>query len=141
MSPSDHEGLVRPFLLDKMRSETEPAPPPSSVPVVRAYMMTGGRTTSDSVKLEFEAMLSLTSFGVRRTPSLLFEQAKIAECVSHEPKSVAEVSVALNIAIGVAQVLCGDMVGDGLLEVHMASSTVSEDVSLITRLIQGVRAL
>jgi hypothetical protein len=109
--------------------------------VVRAYMMTGGRTTTDGVKLEFETMLSLSAPGRRRQPQLLFEQAKIAAALVDETLSVAELAVRLNVPIGVAQVLCADMLGEGLLEQHAAASNVSEDVSLLTRLINGVRAL
>jgi hypothetical protein len=112
-----------------------------STPVVRAYMMTGGRTSTDGVKLEFETMLSLTAPGRRRQPALLFEQAKIAGALVDETLSVAELAVRLNVPIGVAQVLCADMLGEGLLEQHAASSNVAQDVSLLTRLINGVRAL
>jgi hypothetical protein len=139
---SDPNGLVRPFLAGTSRP---PSAPESSgaadVPVVRAYMMTGGRTTTDGVKLEFETMLSLAAPGRRRQPQLLFEQGKIASALLEETLSVAELAVRLNVPIGVAQVLCADMLGEGLLEQHAAASNVSDDVSLLTRLINGVRAL
>jgi Protein of unknown function (DUF742) len=140
---SDNSGLVRPFLTRQTSSSAAHEAPqePQNVPVVRAYMMTGGRTTSDGVKLEFETMLSLSAPGRRRQPQLLFEQAKIANLVGDEHLSVAEIAVKINVPVGVAQVLCGDMVGEGLLEQHAAAANLSQDVSLLTRLINGVRAL
>jgi hypothetical protein len=140
---SDNNGLVRPFLARQSSSSAahDSAQEPQNVPVVRAYMMTGGRTTSDGVKLEFETMLSLSAPGRRRQPQLLFEQAKIASLVGDEHLSVAEIAVKINVPVGVAQVLCGDMVGEGLLEQHAAAANLSQDVSLLTRLINGVRAL
>jgi hypothetical protein len=142
---TDPNGLVRPFMTGSaprsaaMSEDSGAAPPP--MPVVRAYMMTGGRTSTDGVKLEFETMLSLTAPGRRRQPALLFEQAKIAGALVDETLSVAELAVRMNVPIGVAQVLCADMLGEGLLEQHAASSNVAQDVSLLTRLINGVRAL
>jgi Protein of unknown function (DUF742) len=141
MSPGN-DGLIRSFInqpsFARAKEQTEVS---AEVPVVRAYMMTGGRTVSDGERLEFETMLSLSPIGKRRQPNFLFEQAKIAALTADEAVSIAEISAKLRVPVGVAQVLCIDMVSEGFLEVHAASSNVSSDVSLLTRLINGVRAL
>ncbi len=140
MSPGN-DGLIRSFINTPGLSRgPEPKVEPADTGV-RAYMMTGGRTISDGERLEFETMLSLSPIGERRQPQLLFEQAKIALLTAHESISIAEISAKLHVPVGVAQVLCVDMVSEGLLEVHAASTTASSDVSLLTRLINGVRAL
>ncbi len=141
MSPGN-DGLVRPFL-----NQAPPGPTPNGmsdpvdVPVVRAYMMTKGRVAVAGEALPFETMLSLSELGERRQSELLFEQAKIAVLVSAESMSIAEISAKLRIPVGTAQVLCGDMVSDQLLEPHKAATNASIDISLLTRLINGVRAL
>ena len=135
-------GLIRPFLarpFDSLPLGADDAD--LSNPSVRAYMMTGGRTGAGAVKLEFESMLSLSERGKGTRTSLVFERRKIADLCFDGPQSVAEVAAKLHVALGVAQVVAGDMVGDGLLNVHQASANLSDDIAMIKRLIQGVRAL
>ena len=135
-------GLIRPFLarpLESLPPNTDDSD--MSSPSVRAYMMTGGRTGAGAVKLEFESMLSLSERGKGTRTSLVFERRKIADLCFDGPQSVAEVAAKLHVALGVAQVVAGDMVGDGLLNVHQASANLSDDIAMIKRLIQGVRAL
>lgn len=130
---------VRPFLQRRpMEPDTEPIPD-SEQPTVRPYFLTGGRTRSEH-ELAFETIVRSTSLAERRLTSLAFERAKIVHlCMS--PHSVAEVSAKLRIPLGVAQVLAGDMVGDGLLTMSQSVGSPADDVSLIKRLIDGVRAL
>ena len=104
-------------------------------------MITQGRTTSKATGVGFETLLGITDLGQSLSTKLLFERAEIMELLSTQTLSVAEVAVSLSVPLGTAMVLCGDMVTDELLEAHHASSNVSEDVPLIQRLIQGVRAL
>ena len=135
-------GLIRPFLARTL--ETLPmgdAGADAGNPSVRAYMMTGGRTGAGAVKLEFESMLSLSERGKGTRSSLVFERRKIADLCLEGAQSVAEVAAKLHVALGVAQVVAGDRVGDGLLNVHQASANLSDDIAMIKRLIQGVRAL
>ncbi len=138
MSPGN-DGLVRPFL-NQYASDYATSLSPAEVPVVRAYMMTKGRTAGED-SLPFETMVSVSAIGREQQPTLLFEQAKIALLTDGEAMSIAEISAKLRVPLGTAQVLCGDMVNAGLLEVHMAQSDAGNDVSLLTKLITGVRAL
>ena len=144
--------IIRPFLRRTFDAPLEAAPltvdvpagaPPSAAPGadVRAYLMTGGRTGAGAVKLEFESMLSLTERGRGTRSSLTFERRRIAEVCLEGAQSVAELAAKMHLALVVAQVVAGDMVGDGLLNVHQASANLADDIAMIKRLIQGVRAL
>jgi hypothetical protein len=147
MSEPRHEGgggsLVRPFLnrAPAKRATAEPAAPAEPSAGVRAYMITGGRTSSRGAKLEFETMVSLSDQGRAQLNRLMFEQAKIADQCLVGPQSVAELAAKLRIPLGVAQVLAGDMVADGALSAHSAKVNQDNDIELIKRLIHGVRAL
>jgi hypothetical protein len=107
---------------------------------VRFYTMTGGRSRA-SVALEFESMLRLTPTGRESRPALTFERAAIADLCGIETLSVAEIAARLTKPIGVVRVVCGDLVADGVLQAFISAPSVVDDVSLITRLIAGVRAL
>lgn len=134
--------MVRPFLNRSLETPTTAPPDLSPTTIgVRAYMMTGGRTGAGAVRLEFEAMLTLSERGKGTVQSLAFERRKIADLCGDTAQSVAELAAKLHIPLGVAQVVAGDMVGDGLLSLHQAKTNLSDDIAMIKRLIQGVRAL
>jgi hypothetical protein len=129
---------VRPFLSHR---PTEPEGKRVDVdqPTVRPYFLTGGRTRSQH-ELAFETIVRATDLAERRISGLAYERAKIVHlCMT--PHSVAEVSAKLHIPLGVAQVLAGDMVGDGLLTMSQSIGSPADDVSLLKRLIHGVRVL
>lgn len=146
------EPFLRPFLSrpgatgSMVVTRTEDDTPETTV--VRAYMMTAGTSSAHQgqladtrIHLAFESMVSLTDWGRASVVSLQFERAKIARLVSQQSQSVAEIAATLRIPLGVTQVLCADMVGADLLEHHHSNANLSDDVSLLTRLINGVRSL
>lgn len=108
--------------------------------MVRSYTLTGGRTRA-SVELPFEAMLTVTEFGRHAMERLTFERRSITTLCSHETLSVAEVAAMLSLPIGVIRVLAADLIGESFLEVFTSSENVADDISLILKLIEGVRAL
>jgi len=129
---------VRPFLSHRPM-EPEGRAVKEIQPTVRPYFLTGGRTRSQH-ELAFETIVRATDLAERRISSLAYERAKIVHlCMT--PHSVAEVSAKLHIPLGVAQVLAGDMVGDGLLTMSQSIGSPADDVSLLKRLIHGVRVL
>lgn len=107
---------------------------------VRAYAITRGRSAS-SVALDFETMLSATPSGIGVVEQLRFERASIVDAVLDEPASVVELSARLGLPLGVVRVVAADMVGESLLEAHRPVGNVADDVDLIRRLIEGIRAL
>ncbi len=151
--PDETQPFLRPFLARPGASGSthttdaveEILDDSSETPVVRAYMMTAGNTGSHqaalTIHLAFESMVSLTERGQASVGVLQFERAKIARLVSQHSQSVAEIAATLRIPLGVTQVLCADMVGADLLEHHKSNANLSDDVSLLTRLINGVRSL
>lgn len=107
---------------------------------VRAFVITGGRATSD-IKLDFQAMLSVVPDPTRTRPALTLERAKLVESCLVEPLSVAEVAVRLKVAIGVIQVLAGDLVSEGYLKLHSTDSELLHNIAFLERLSHGIRAL
>ena len=120
----------------------EPPPLQHEASLVRPYTLTAGRTDT-TVDLPLEAPLQTLQ-------SALFHQwppndvrGKIVQlCVDHP--SVAEVSSRLDLPLGVARVLVGDLVTSGYLQVQATlteRSTRDERRELIGRTLRGLRAL
>ena len=115
-------------------SDEEPA-----ARIVRPYTITAGRTRS-TVDLPMEARLGLDpSAREREWGSDL--QGRIVEVC--DQKSVAEVSAAVSMPIGVVRVLLGDLVEQGYVGVQATlndSSSRDERLDLIERTLRGLRA-
>jgi hypothetical protein len=108
---------------------------------VRSYVLTGGRTRSGA-DLPLETMVRVTTLGTSASPRLALERKKIVN-LSAEPLSIAEISAHLSIPLGVARVLVGDMVEEGLLDSHKPAVAAGErpDVALLERVLDGLQAL
>lgn len=105
--------------------------------LVRPYLVTGGRTRPDGRVLALETLVTTTHHGDQRADHRRFEQRHVL-VACREPLSIAEVAAALEVPSGVAQVLVGDLVDEGLLRIVEATDTNEQ---VIRRLIDGVRAL
>lgn len=103
---------------------------------VRPYVLTGGRTRA-SRDLALETLVSATA-GVR-SPLPLEHVALVALCAV--PVSVAEVAARLQMPLGVARVLIGDLVASGALTVHGSSPAAGPDRALLARVLDGLRRL
>jgi hypothetical protein len=104
---------------------------------VRPYTITSGRTSA-SVHLPVEASLRRSSGS---TAGLDGTSLKILEVCDR--RSVAEVSALTSMPIGVARVLLGDLVEQGLVEVQDTitdGSSTDERIQLIERTLRGLRA-
>ncbi len=120
----------------------ERSAPAREASLVRPYMLTAGRTES-SVELSLEAP-------VRTLESALYHRwppndmrGRIVQLCTKSP-SVAEISAFLDVPLGVARVLVGDLVTSGYLQVHATltdRSTHDERRELIGRTLRGLRAL
>lgn len=122
-----------------MDERDPPLAPPS---LVRPYTLTAGRTGTD-VDLPLEAPVqTLPSGHAHGWPADDVRGRIVGLCVSSP--SVAEVSARLDLPVGVARVLIGDLVTDGYLRVHRTltdRSTRDERQELIGRTLRGLRAL
>ncbi|MFT7598169.1 MAG: hypothetical protein ACI8TP_001090 [Acidimicrobiales bacterium] len=108
---------------------------------VRPYLLTGGRTRS-AVDLPMEALVQSTPDGTARLPTLDHERRRIVQLCG-QPQSIAEVSAHLNIHLQVARVLVGDLVSEGLVATHTASTESSDrpDLQLLERVLDGLQTL
>jgi len=106
--------------------------------IVRPYAWTRGRTRTN-LELQVETLVSATQPPGASAPP---EHRTIAE-LCRLPQSVAEVAAALDVPLGVAKVLIGDMAEAGLLAVHRTAATSEPQahLMLMERVLSGLRRL
>ena len=104
--------------------------------VVRPYVRTGGRTRP-AVDLAIEALVSTVACAPE--PTGADHRAIAALCAS--PRSVAEIAALLEIPLGVARVLVGDLAQDGAVVVHGTSGPDGPDATFMQRVLDGLRRL
>ena len=115
-------------------SDEEPA-----ARIVRPYTITAGRTRS-TVDLPMEATLVLEPAAHDREWGSDLQGRIVEVC---DRRSVAEVSAAVKMPIGVVRVLLGDLVEQGFVGVQATlndSSSRDERLDLIERTLRGLRA-
>jgi Protein of unknown function (DUF742) len=110
--------------------------------LVRPYTLTAGRTDTE-VDLPMEAPVQTLQSALFHRWPLNDLRGKIIQLCIKSP-SVAEISASLDVPLGVARVLVGDLVTSGYLRVQATltdSSTQDERRELIGRTLRGLRAL
>ena len=110
--------------------------------LVRPYTLTAGRTDTD-VDLPLEAPVESLQAGLGHRWPPDDARGKIIQLCVGSP-SVAEISARLDLPVGVARVLVGDLVLSGYLRVHRTlteRSTRDERYELIGRTLRGLKAL
>ncbi|MCV7088711.1 DUF742 domain-containing protein [Mycobacterium interjectum] len=120
----------------------EPWPASREANLVRPYTLTSGRTDTD-VDLPLEAPIQTLQAGLAHRWPPDDTRGKIIQLCVQSP-SVAEISARLDLPVGVARVLVGDLVLSGYLRVHRTlteRSTTDERHELIGRTLRGLRAL
>jgi len=112
---------------------------------VRPYTMTGGRTRpGEDMDLSLEALVRSTA--ATASPTVVLEHRRIFELCAGQLLSVAELAARLNLPLGVARVLIGDLVGDGLVTVHNSalmstSSTTTDQLKVLESVLSGISQL
>lgn len=106
--------------------------------VVRPYAITGGRVRSGS-DLPLETLIEIIDGTGGAVARLTLERRAIAELAS-QPISVAEISALLEVPLGVARVLVGDMATEGLIRVYRPREE-RPDILLLEKVLDGIRAL
>jgi len=110
--------------------------------LVRPYTLTAGRTeTSVDLPLEAPVQTLQTALAHKWPPNDVTD--KIIQLCIKSP-SVAEISARLDLPLGVARVLVGELVMSGYLRVHRTlsdRSTRDERRELIGRTLRGLKAL
>ena len=120
----------------------EPWPASREGNLVRPYTLTAGRTATN-VDLPLEAPIQTLQAGLAHRWPPNDARGKIIQLGVKSP-SVAEISALLDLPVGVARVLIGDLVLSGYLRVHRTlteHSTRDERHELIGRTLRGLRAL
>ncbi|GAB3583081.1 DUF742 domain-containing protein [Amycolatopsis endophytica] len=147
----DYNGPLAPAgELPTPTSESHPSFPPVPAPVaaeetssglVRPYFRTRGRTRP-SYDLAIEALVSTSERG------RMLERVRVAEhrsicglCL--DTRSVAEVAAYLRMPLGVARVLIGDVVDQGLVMIHSTTSVVGDrpSIEFMERVLSGLRRI
>ncbi len=131
----------RPYLA--MRGELTGAvdtPDGDAVSRLRPYLITSGRAEPVDHTLEIEAQVLTTELGASAYPRLSFERRDIVRLCA-TTMSVAEVAAKLRLHIGVARVLVADLAAMGCLTVARPRFPLSQDASLIKRVIRGLEAI
>jgi hypothetical protein len=107
---------------------------------VRPYALTGGRTRA-ATDIAIETILVLTPAGTARADRLALQKGDILR-LCRAPSSLAEISAHLHLPLGVARVLAGDLVDEGLLDFNReAAAGGPPSLRLLERVFDGLQAL
>lgn len=144
-SPESQSSYVRPFLgrigATPPAGPGAPAPAASAAPAdVRPYFLTSGRVASADGRVRVETMVLARPGAAHRLPPQAREHRRLV-ALAADAHSVVELAVAMGVPVGVALVLVGDLVREGLLDISSPAVAPRDDVELIRRLIDGVCAL
>jgi hypothetical protein len=105
-------------------------------PIVRPFMLTNGRTRPLQDGLRIETLLRAAPAAL--SAPLRFESRRIVE-LCQESMSVADLSVALRVPLGVVRVIIADLITQDYLRVQEQPNELS--TALIERIRDRVRAL
>jgi hypothetical protein len=111
--------------------------------LVRPYYMTGGRTRPAHAHddLELETLVSTTALG-ETSPKLGGVERRAIVALCRDLLSIAEVSARLDLPLGVARILIGDMADQGFLILHRPASVGDRpDLALLQRVLYGLNKL
>ena len=112
---------------------------PSGGRIVPAYLLTRGRTRSQGAELPLEALATVTDTGRDRYASLPRERRDILDLCAR-PTSVMEVAAHLQVPLGVARVLVGDLAAGDYLDVHLPRQADGPPpAEILERLLEGLR--
>jgi hypothetical protein len=103
--------------------------------VIRPFLLTGGRTRPTRDDLRVESLIQTVTGDT--TDTLRFEHRRIVE-ICRQPTSIAELSGALAVPLGVVRVLVSDLVAEGRVSVVQQQQL---SIQMMERIRDRVRAL
>ncbi|MFI5778817.1 DUF742 domain-containing protein [Nocardia sp. NPDC051570] len=104
-------------------------------PVVRPFLMTGGRTTPLIDGLRIESLVHATPAAL--SAPLRFEQQTVVR-LCQRPHSIAEIAATLRVPIGVARVVVSDLVTSGHASVRAAEELSTAAIERIRDLVRAL---
>ncbi|MCO6006151.1 DUF742 domain-containing protein [Actinoallomurus purpureus] len=116
--------------------------PVGRAPAIRPFLLTAGRVSGggNAPPMPLETQIVSTSAGLSALNSLTFEHRDIvAAC--RWPESVAELAARLRQHLNVTRVLAEDLCAAGYLEIFVPNARATQDVSVLRRIIDGLRAV
>jgi hypothetical protein len=108
---------------------------------VRPYALTSGRTRGRR-ELHVETLISVPEPAPDYAATLLPESRDLYE-QAHRPVSLAELSVQLDVPLGVVRVLVSDLASEGAVFVHPTTGgpTYRHDPDVLERVLDGLNKL
>ncbi len=107
--------------------------------LVRPYAITGGRSGGQEDDVALEAQIEITAEGRAAAGKYRWEAAGVIELCS-SPMAVVEIAAHLQIPLGVARVIVGDLVRDGAARVAEDENSYAY-TDLLQRVLDGIRSL
>lgn len=106
---------------------------------IRPYALTGGRTRPRH-ELLVEALVSVPRYDPSLPDSLMPESRALYER-ARTRVSIAELSVALSIPLGVVRVLVSDLAAQGAIFIHPTAHAYHHDREMLGRILDGLQRL
>ncbi|AUI58489.1 DUF742 domain-containing protein [Amycolatopsis sp. BJA-103] len=106
---------------------------------IRPYALTGGRTKSSHLLL-VETLISVPRYDPALSEALMPESRSLYER-ARERSSIAELSVGLDLPLGVVRVLIGDLATQGAVFVHPTAHAYNHDTNVLERILDGLKRL
>ncbi|MFI7530313.1 DUF742 domain-containing protein [Nocardia salmonicida] len=124
-----------------MTDSREPWFEDDSGPLVPAYAVTRGRTTSSRHELDVITLVITVSTGIglmRLEPEYRHIMA-----LCGTPRSVAEIAAGIGRPLAVTKILIGDLIDDGYVAYRSPRpmNADSADINLLRTVLDGIRAL
>jgi hypothetical protein len=119
-----------------------PAEPAGRAPAVRPFLVTAGRVTGSrsGPPMPLETQVVATAAGIEDLDRLTFERRDIV-ALCRRPQSLAEVAGRLHLHLNVVRVLAEDLESTGHLSVYVPRPEAAQDLSVLRRVIDGLRAI
>ena len=106
---------------------------------IRPYALTGGRT-QPRYELLVEALVSVPRYDPGLPDSLMPESRMLYER-ARSRVSIAELSVAISVPLGVVRVLVSDLAAQGALYIHPTAHAYDHDREMLGRILDGLERL
>jgi hypothetical protein len=106
---------------------------------IRPYALTGGRTKTRH-HLLVETLISVPQYDPTLSDSLMPESRSLYERARNRI-SIAELSVLLDLPLGVVRVLVSDLAAQGAVFIHPTAYAYQNDPNVLERILDGLKRL